>query len=66
MNIQNIYCYADDEKLNIDEPFIVFNHYNIISKCSTFYGLTEFNDNKDLNDNVKTGTLILLQSRGDV
>ena len=65
IKIQNIYCYADDEKLNADEPFITFNKYDLISKCSTFYGLAEYNDNKELDDNVKTGSLTLWQTRGD-
>lgn len=66
IKIQNIYCYESDEKLEADESFMIFTKYDIISKCATFYGLTEYNDNKDLNDNVKTGTLTLWQSRGDM
>lgn len=66
IKIQNIYCYENDDKLEDDESFMIFTKYNIISKCATFYGLAVYGDNRDLNDNIKTGTLTLWQTRGDM
>lgn len=66
IQIQNIYCYENDAKIEADDSFMIFTKYNNISKCATFYGLAEYNDNKDLSDNIKTGTLTLWQSRGEL